>query len=625
MTLTEAAGIQPGNEICLQGTVGEAFANTQIDISQDITQFVIGEDVGIPDAVEFNINADENLPHAMERYEGMKVRLTANSDMRITRNFSFDYSSYRNNMVLSHLAPLQKPTQLYMATSDEAIALQAKNATNQLYVDTDKNPADGVVPFMPSFNPVDGYIRVGDTVTNMEGVVSYSYGQYRLAPTNIIQEGDLIRNTPRVDTPKLANTGDVRVASFNVLNFFNNVVGGADNPTGQNRGATNQEEFLLQRAKIVNAITSMNADVVGLAEIENNGSGDHSAIKNLLDALNDNIKDTSSQYSFSATPQNEPIGTDAITVGLLYRSSKLRAIGEMNMINMPAQQFTFQGKKGSDAAAAVDVTKGQRDSILQQFETVGDNSVQGGNEFTVVVSHFKSKGSECKEDYDEYVSPIPLTSSDKISSDAEHIKGYVDDLQGSCNNFRVAAATVMGDYIKKNVTGDVLLLGDLNAYGQEDPLKVLTDYDSTAANSKEIMAAGNTTVNGKALYDNPTKVTSNYEYIDLNSNKHGKGVFSYSYSGELGTLDYALANPSFANKVVGVEDWHINSAESNLFEYPSKYTGDLEKSENAFSSSDHDPIIVAVNFAKTKHHRSSGSLSLDWLLLLVFLGFKRRR
>ncbi len=564
----------------------------------------------------------------MERYEGMKVTLTASSDMRVSRNFSFDYSSYRNNMMLSHLAPLQKPTQLYMAQSLEAINLQQKNAQNQLYVDTDKKPASGDMPYMPNFNPDTSYIRVGDTVTNLEGVISFSYGKYRIAPTNVITEGDLIRNNDRIETPKIANKGDIRVASFNVLNYFNNIVdGAAPNPTGQNRGATSEEEFLLQQAKIVNAITSMNADIVGLVEIENNGFGDNSAIKNLLDALNNNIKDVDSQYSFIATADAGPIGADAISVGMLYRQSNVVPIGEMKDIVMPAQQFTFQGVKGSADLAPVEVTKGQRDSMLQQFEVVAKNGLKAGSTFSVVVSHMKSKGSQCKEDYDEYVSPVPLSSSGKIDTKkAQHVSNYSDDLQGNCNNFRVAASTVLGDYIKENVTGDVLLLGDLNAYGQEDPVKVLTDYDSTVTGARTIMAAGNTSVDGKVLHAEPTAVTNNYGYIDLNSKLHGKGVFSYSYGGELGTLDYALANSDLAKKVVGVEDWHINSLESNLFEYPSKYTGDLPKSENGFSSSDHDPIIVALDFNKsTKRHHSSGSLGLNWLLLLTLFGYKRKK
>ena len=626
----DVADLQPGYNICLQGTVDEFYGNTLVDISSDATKHVVGDDVGIPEAIELAIDADETLPHAMERYEGMKVRLTANSDMRVTRNFSYDYSAYHNNMVLSRHAALQKPTQVYSPESPQATALQDENNQNQLYVDSDLNPAAGKIPYMPTFNPEMGYIRVGDTVTDLEGVVDYSYGEYRLVPTNTIGAGDLIRNADRLNTPALANDGDIRIASFNVLNFFNNVLGYADpNPTGQNRGATTVDEFNKQRTKIVNAITSMNADVIGLIEIENNGFGDKSAIQNLLTALNDNIKDVDAHFSFVSTPDKGPIGDDAITVGLLYRSDKVTPDGDMVEISLPTQEFSFQGQEGSDPVETVNVTKSQRKSLLQKFKVVANGQLSEGSEFSVVVSHLKSKGSPCKEDYDEYVSPIPLTSSGRISRDAKRIDGYTDDLQGSCNNFRVAAAEALGDYLKDNVTGDVLLLGDFNAYAQEDPIKVLTDYDPNAEGARTIMAAGNTSIDGEPYNPVPTKVTGNYGYVDLNTKLHGKDVFTYSYSynGELGTLDYALANDSFAPKVVGIEDWHINSVESNLFEYPTRYTGDLEKSDNAFSSSDHDPVLIAVNFPKksTHRHHSSGSLSLDWLLVLALLGLKRKK
>lgn len=97
-------------------------------------------------------------------------------------------------------------------------------------------------------------------------------------------------------------------------------------------------EFELQRTKIVSAITRLNADVVGLMEIENNGYGDNSAIANLVAALNAAQPDEADHYRWIASPDGKPIGTDAITVGLIYRPAKVTPEGAASLIALPVQQ-----------------------------------------------------------------------------------------------------------------------------------------------------------------------------------------------------------------------------------------------------------------------------------------------
>jgi hypothetical protein len=171
------------------------------------------------------------------------------------------------------------------------------------------------------------------------------------------------------------------------------------------------------------------------------------------------------------------------------------------------------------------------------------------------------------------------------------------DLQGNCNNFRVSAAHVVGEALK-DIQGDMLVMGDLNAYGMEDPLLTLTDY-SKDKYERDIYTASYTTLDGGELQVEKTQIQQGYGYHNLNTVLHGSDTFSYTYSGELGNLDHALASSSLAQKVVAIEDWHINSLESNLFEYSSKYTGNMPKYKDAFSASDHDPVIIAIDFPNT--------------------------
>ncbi|MCH7347061.1 ExeM/NucH family extracellular endonuclease [Aeromonas sp. MR7] len=563
---TQANGaIVPGAEVCVSGKVKEYFNQTQLNADQLV---VTQPMVALLPAVDLVPVAGETLNQLLERHEGMRVRLVPESSLVVTRNFSFDYDGKRNNLVLAYGSPLIKSTQKFAAMSEEASQWALRNQQNQLVVETDAKTPDGVLPWYPAFNAEDGYLRIGDKLNGLEGALGYSYNLFRLVANNRIDSGDIDHSGwDRVETPELAEAGDLRVASFNVLNFFTTVVGGDANPTGSNRGALTVAEFEKQRTKIVSAITRLNADVVGLMEIENNGYGDNSAIANLVAALNAAQPDEADHYRWIASPDGQPIGTDAITVGLIYRPASVTPQGAASLIVLPVQQAEALDASGKPVA----IKQGMRESLLQQF-----SSPKGDAPLTLVVNHLKSKGSACFEDYPDYATADPL------------------DGQGHCNALRVSAAKVLGESLKA-LGGDLLLIGDMNAYGMEDPIRVLTSYDP-AAQPRQIMSASFTTLAGQPYEESGSALGKGYGFVNLNTRFHGTDTYSYSYEGELGNLDHALASTSLAAKVIGIEDWHINSAESNFFEYGSKYTGQLAKSDGPFSASDHDPVLVAIQY-----------------------------
>jgi predicted extracellular nuclease len=112
--------------------------------------------------------------------------------------------------------------------------------------------------------------------------------------------------------------GDVKVASFNVLNFFDGDGAGGGFPT--TRGAENPMELDRQRAKILSAITALDADVIGLMELENDDpSAENAAIEDLVDGLN--AATSAGSYAFVDTGV---VGTDEIRVGIIYRRSAPR-------------------------------------------------------------------------------------------------------------------------------------------------------------------------------------------------------------------------------------------------------------------------------------------------------------
>ena len=618
------AEIVPGKLVCLEGKVKENYKQTEIVGNPD--NLAITGDAELPAVIALVINDGETLADALERHEGMKIKLDSGSDMKVTSAYGYD--GHGNTMSLSHKAPLFKATQVHPAGSEEAAALALANAKNKLVIETGLSAPNGHIAYFPTFNAETGYMRIGDQLNNIEGMVNYSYDAYRLYATNEIVAGDFIRENDRAGAPEIATKGDIRVASFNVLNLFtsDSEIGGPLNPTcadqadadasrGCGRGAHTLDEYLLQRTKIVNALIDMDADIVGLMEVENNGFSESSSIQYLLNSINSELPAIDAYQFIEAADadkyEGEFIGSDAITVGILYRPNKVKPAGDAFVIATP-EQHAGEGVatrgEGDDVETSPAYNKYQRHSLGQTF-TIHDEKL------TIVVNHLKSKGSGCLEDWLEF-------SESKDPA----------DLQGKCNEFRVSAAKAIGDSVK-DVEGDLLVIGDLNAYGMEDPVRVLTDYDA-ATSTRDVVTASWTTLNGEVYEQEGSVIEKGYGLINLNTQAHGAETYSYSYGGELGNLDHALANTSAAARMVAIQDWHINSVESSLFEYSNKYTGDLVKSENVFRSSDHDPVIVALSYpapvdpvepVEPEKKDDGGSLGYLGLAMLSLLGLRRRK
>ena len=239
----------------------------------------------------------------------MRVRLDADSALKISRNFSYDYAARRNNLVLAHGAPLMKPTQLHVASSPEAVALAEANAGNRVFLESDFGPPTASCPGCPPGEPEQGYLRIGDAPVNLEALVGYSYNEYRLiVPKDQTHHGgDLLRTgeNDRQGAParqwhrpahrqlqraQLLHQPLQRGGALNVLCADQ---ADADSAKGCNRGAKSLEEFQLQRAKIVSAITEMDADLLGLMEMENNGFDEHAALHDLVESLNARQKEAS--------------------------------------------------------------------------------------------------------------------------------------------------------------------------------------------------------------------------------------------------------------------------------------------------------------------------------------------
>ena len=275
---------------------------------------------------------------------------------------------------------------------------------------------------------------MGDTTQKITGVLSHNFGAYRVQAT----VAPVFVNTNVRETTAPAVGGALKVASFNVLNYFTTFTNGvtASGQTGQGcsfgtgpalastcRGASNLNEFQRQQAKIVAAIAGLDADVVGLMEIQNSDV----ATQDLVTALN--AKVGAGTY---AAVNSGTFGTDAIKVDILYKPSRVLRVGNV-VLPTGADLTNYTAPTG-------------RPPLAQRFSAVGNN---GG--FWFVVNHFKSKGS------------CPAS-------------GDVDQGQGCFNVGRTQQATALNSFVDKlKAQGeqDVLMMGDFNSYLLEDPTKVL--------------------------------------------------------------------------------------------------------------------------------------------------------
>ncbi|MED5619819.1 ExeM/NucH family extracellular endonuclease [Ideonella sp. BN130291] len=444
--------VQAGQQLRLSGKVTEfntGAAGNAHTAARPVTELtsvsgltVLGSGFGIAPVV---VSLPEAMDGDLERYEGMLVTLAG--PLTVSQNY---FLGRFGQVTLSAGGRMETPTNRHRPGPD-AQALANENARRRILLD-DGSSAQNPNP-MPYLG-VDNTLRAGDTVASVTGVIDFGLatasnaepGDYKIHPTVVPV---FVRSNPRTATPEAVG-GNLKVASFNVLNFFTTFTNGetADGRTGQGctldtstsasncRGANNRAEFERQRAKIVSALAAINADAVGLMEMQNNGS---TAVQNLVDALNAQL----GAGTYAAVPDPASgTGTDAIKVAMIYKPARLARVG----------------------ASTSDTTSvHNRPPLAQTFELANHER------FTLVVNHFKSKGCDGAS-----------------GPDADQ-----GDLQGCWNNRRLQQAAATRSFVARlqaaSNSNDVLLVGDFNAYAKEDPI-----VDFTGAGYVDLVGRDNT-------------------------------------------------------------------------------------------------------------------------------------
>ena len=429
-----------GDLVEVTGTVGEFFGQTQISPTM-VAILSSGEPLPLPATVDFptasvQLTDDGEYVANLEAYEGMRIAVP--EEMTVSELFNLDrFGQYT-------VAEGGQPVQF---TQDNAPSVAGYDAhlrdvaSRELVLDDGlrvQNPGrlqvidgnDGALSTADAF-------RMGDGIEGITGVLGYAFDAYRINDP----DGTYVGGNPREGAPTDLG-GNFTVASLNVLNYFTTIdAGGAVTDNGSDpRGADSALELERQAAKLVEAIVAMDADVVGLVEIENDFAGEDFALQDLVSRVNAALG--AEVYGF-VDPGTAFVGTDAISNALIYKT------GEVNLVGDAAILTEFEGRDFVDPLGSP--REGlNRPAVAQTFEDAGT-----GETITVAVNHLKSKGSLSGLDVDE---------------------GQGDG-QGNNNATRTAAADILADWLASDPTGqgaeNVLIVGDLNAYAREDPITLL--------------------------------------------------------------------------------------------------------------------------------------------------------
>ncbi len=272
------------------------------------------------------------------------------------------------------------------------------------------------------------------------------------------------------------------------------------------RGAADRAGLARQRAKLVAAAGRLRADILVLEEMENRPAAPSDWVEHLAAATGE---------PWRLARGGDP-GDDAIRVSLAYRADRVEP--------------------------ATDVARDARPVHHRPPVVAGFRPVSGGAPFGVAGIHFKSKG-DCPE------------------------AGQIDRGQGCWNERRTEQAEALNGFLEAWRQGrgrgmPVLIAGDLNAYGGEEPARTLA-----AAGRVDLLA----------------------EHVPW------RDRYTYVYRGEAGYLDHLQAGPELAERVAAVHTYPINADEPRFLRYDADDPAHV--AEDAFRAADHDPVAVDLSVA----------------------------
>lgn len=341
-----------------------------------------------------------------------------------------------------------------------------------------------------------GYHRNGERLLNFTGVVT---GRLQVSYISGKWAGNNTRTALEHNPPSVDMNG-----THNVLVCGANLEYYLVENLGTGYGPDSYYEHQKQRAKVSKALAEIHADIYGLVEVEQGQEA-------LAEIAADLTANTGSHYDY-VDDQGSSQGSYTKS-GYVYNSDRVQPEGILTRNN----------------------TGVKNRKMVQGFILLENNE-----RFIYSINHFKAKSGNG-------------TGRDADQGDGQGIFNY------SRTQEALSLVQNMASYQSFYGDNDVLIMGDLNAYAKEDPIRTFTD-------------AG--------MYD-------------LHRYFHADSGYSYVYGEQAGYLDHAIANNALIKQVTGMAAWHVNSDESDY------YTYDKSSDQTVFRYSDHDPVLVGLRLDST--------------------------
>ncbi|MCL3882974.1 endonuclease/exonuclease/phosphatase family protein [Marivita sp. GX14005] len=306
----------------------------------------------------------------------------------------------------------------------------------------DFNPEKVQIDWDSTVSPGDAVqVSTGAAFDDVMGVVSYSFGNYEIVPTEtvtVIEPSALEPETTDLD----GSEGALSIASYNVLNLDpNDADGDADLADG--RFDAIAEQILTNLAS---------PDIIALQEVQDgsgsaddgtvSAAGTFAALIDAIDLADDGTLNGSTGYAYIDNPfigdntsGGQPGGN--IRTGFLYNENRVSLIdGSVATIG------------SQDPGAAFD---GARLPLLARFDF-------NGEEVTVVNNHFSSKGGSA-----------PIFGVEQNFADRQEdvtVNGSLDERQAQSE----AVAGFVSAELAQDEDANIVVLGDFNEFEFVSPL-----------------------------------------------------------------------------------------------------------------------------------------------------------